>query len=133
MPVCESGNNVPRHEEESCRQHASDARSTKRDGVDECLCPNCLGLTGDGPDGFALQLLAPRQFGLRGLCRTTDGRRLHLAIARMGRGDDAVGRDGAVRQCERPWLATVAEQALALAEQHRERERADLIDEASSE
>src|SRR4029450_5394659 len=43
--------------------------------------------------GFALQLLAPHQFGLRGLFRAADDRCLYLAIARIDRSDDAVRRD----------------------------------------
>src|ERR671918_2376711 len=85
------------------------------------------------PLAFALELLAPRQLGTRRLLRATDGGRLHLAIAHIGRSDDAVGRDGAVRHREGVRLAALVKQSLALAQQHRERERADLVDEVRGE
>jgi predicted O-methyltransferase YrrM len=77
---------------------------------------------------FALQLLAPRKFGRRGLLGAANGARLHLAIAHVGRMDQPVRRDVAVRQRKRAPPTIGAEQALALTEQHGERERADFID-----
>ena len=65
--------------------------------------------------------------------RAVNGGRLYLAIAHVSRGDEAVWRDGAMRQFERAWLTIVAEQALTLPQHHGERERADLVDDACGE
>src|SRR5262245_2369954 len=47
-----------------------------------------------------LELLAPRQFSSRWFLRSSDGGRLHLAIAHIGRVDEPVRRDNAVREPE---------------------------------
>lgn len=46
---------------------------------------------------------------------------------------DAIWRDGAIGEIEGAKLAAVGEETLALAEQHRERERACLVDETCGE
>src|SRR5262245_50643943 len=85
------------------------------------------------PLAFPLELFAPCQFGRRGLLRTADSGRLYLTIPHIGRGDQTVRRDSAVRQLEQAGLAVRVEQALTLTQEHRESERPHLVNEAGRE
>src|SRR5689334_16503738 len=76
--------------------------------------------------------MGPRLFSLC-LPKSTDISRLHLSAAKIGRGDDAVRRDGAVAQGKAGWPAAVVEQALALAQQDGKGEDANLVDQAGSQ